>query len=226
MYISEEVVAFNNYCYVMCFVPMFISIMTEIQVISNLLLLKQRLNILNHLILEFKFDISNIFPKETGKPENHKNISAIRQKVFFISEMALKKQIKFKIPKKPNKSIFIKLCTICQSAQNIFKSFLKFLMKIVNLKQNTIFDKNFVQIKGNDKSYSIQKLKEMQKIHSKLYMIAELVSKVYGLQLIFIISIQFLTMTTLLYYCCMKTIRYYSCEVSTRKFLVINYNTF
>lgn len=192
----------------MCFVPMYISIMTEIQILSNLFLLKQRLDILNHLILEFKYSISNIFIKDIIKLDNEKNVSIVKHKIFFISEMALRKQIKFKIIKKQNKSIFSKLSKLWESSQDILKSFLKFVMKIVNFKQNTIFDKNFVQIKGNDKTYSIQKLKEMQKIHSKLYKIAELVSESFGIQMIFIISIQFLTVSTLIFYCCMKTIRY------------------
>ena len=147
MYISDEFIAFNDNCYIICLIPIFTSLMTEVQIISHLFLLKQRLNILNHHIEEYKFNVSNHFPKTLIKdqnPKKTKSISMIKNKLFSISEITLKNKIKFN-----NQQEQTKLYKFYVKSLNIFKKLLRFFMKIGNFKKNTIFDKNFEEIKGN-----------------------------------------------------------------------------
>lgn len=222
MYISQGV-TFSNMCVLICYVPFFTSTMTEIQIISFTLLIKERLKIMNHLIIEYKIKLN----LKTATFHDHKQsdiyaikYDLIRKKVFFISEFGHKNKHNLVnqtkccgISTKPNLNLFL----------NHVQSFWHFIKNLCNFRKTRIFNVNFQQLStninckrennyvdnnNNNLNYCIARLTDMQIIYSKLFKITELINKSYGIQVCFIICVYFITLTTLLYYCCMKIIRF------------------
>lgn len=222
MYISQGV-TFSNMCVLICYVPFFTSTMAEIQFISFVLLIKERLKIMNHLIIEYKIKLN----LKTATFHDHKQsdiyaikYDLIRKKVFFISEFGQKNKHNLVnqtkccgIITKPNLNLLL----------NPVQSFWHFIKNLCNFRKTRIFNVNFQQLStniyckresnlvdnhNNNLNYCIARLTDMQIIYSKLFKITELINKSYGIQLCFIILVYFITLTTLLYYCCMKIIRF------------------
>lgn len=211
MYISQGV-TFSNMCVVICYVPVFTSTITEIQFISFILLIKERLKIMNNLIIEYKMKLNTVNTATFHKHSDTYNIKSdlIRNEVFLISEFGPKNKHNLMIKTtKPNLNF----------NSNHVQSFCRFIKNLCNFQKTKIIDENFQQLSTNINTkynyddntklnYCIARLTDMQIIYSKLFKITELINKSYGIQVCFIICAYFITLTTLLYYCCMKTIRY------------------
>lgn len=215
MYISQGV-TFSNMCVLICYVPFFTSTMTEIQFMSFTLLIKERLKIMNHLIIEYQIKLN----AKTATFHEHKpaiiydtKYGLIRKKVFCIKEFGPKNQHNLTNQTKTHLKLQF----------NYVQTFWQFIKSLCNFRNTKISHANFPQLStninckresnyvdnnNNNLNYCIARLTDMQLIYSKLFKITQLINKSYGIQVCFIICVYFITLTTLLYYCCMKCIRF------------------
>lgn len=118
-----------------------------------------------------------------------KNIEIFYRKneetIFFINELVKPKKL-IEV-----KSYHNKLCNL----MNIFKSLISFN---INPPLEIPINLNF--------NY-MHRITEIQNIYTKLLRIIDLISYAYGTQIIAIIAIQFISLTTLMYYFTMKIVK-------------------
>ena len=155
----------------------------------------------------------------------------IRKKVFCISEFRLQNKHRINLQNQT-------MCCGINIKSNLklylihVQSFWYFIKNLCNVRKNKISnvnlqqlstninckrENNYVDNNNNNLNYCIARLIDMQIIYSKLFKITELINKSYGIQLCFIICLYFITLTTLLYYCCMKIIRFVIIQFKTKQ---------
>jgi hypothetical protein len=207
MYIAPSSINFDNLCMVICIIPMLTTAMCECRLFTYFLLMKERLRIINQSI---DFYRNNLHSDSHSESHNDRTIG-FRRKIFFITELSMgSKKINERVMKKTDnatKSNFlIKL-------KSMMLTWWRFIKQLLNVRKNKIFADNFdAQFKNaptNNFNYNhIERVCCMQIIYSKLYEISDLISSAYGIQIIAIISVQFITLTTMMYYGTMKIIRW------------------
>lgn len=192
----------------------------ECQLFAYFLLMKERLKIINLRINNLRracenesIDLyrSNLdsFATDECHNESVDRINDNKSKIFFISELVRsEKQIRT-----DNASRIVEIDNVRIGSKSNFAVKLKSIAitLIAKLKSAVFITENLdaqfksSALKNNDEF--VKQICNMQLVYTKLIQIADLISKAYGVQIILIISIQFLTLTTLLYFTTMKIIR-------------------
>jgi hypothetical protein len=174
----------------------------ECRIFAYFLLIRERLAIINITINSLKNDL------EVNESSFYKN-----ENVFFIaSELgSFKINEKFTMPLTTTKWIATK------SRLNFFQN-LKLKMQREWQLMKLIFTSDDKEMYVNDleatkhhrithANYHMKLLKTIQIIYTKLHIIPNLISTAFGIQIIAIISVQFITLTTLMYTFAMKITR-------------------
>lgn len=211
MYIAPSSVSFDNRCMLICLIPMLTTTFVECRLFAYFSLLTERLRIINKSI-DFYRNNLNSFSKAESHSADFDRMNTIRGKIFFINELVGSKKIDERVGVKTHngsKSNFrAKLKSTTASLWRVIKN-------LLNFRQNRIFADDFEAVfesrvveNNYEARHYAERVCSMQIIYSKLYEISDLISKAYGIQIIAIISVQFITLTTLLYYCTMKIIRW------------------
>lgn len=182
MYLSPTSIDFQDNCLLLCIIPMFVVIVTvECRLFAYFLLIRERLKVINELINVYREQLKNGIEDDD---------LIIKDKLFFITEFTQPSKAFFKAPQKPPSSL------------KIYWNFLKSLFDVrlgdtkVHCHSSDINAINFVE-----------HIMIIKSIYSKLYEISDRLTVAYGIQIISIIAVQFITLTTLLYYCSMKLVR-------------------
>lgn len=211
MYIGPTSVNFDNLCALVCIIPMLTTAMVECRLFAYFLLIKERLKIINQSIDCYRSNLDSSSNIECQNLNTDK-MKDIRSKIFFITELVGSQKINERVIAKSNngwKSNF------AANLKSMMSSIWHFIKNLLNIRKNKIFADNFeaayknASMKNNYDSHNyVERVCSMQIIYTKLCETSDLISKAYGIQIIVIIAIQFITLTTLLYYCTMKTIRW------------------
>lgn len=210
MYISPTSVFFDDLCIIVCIIPMLTTAMVECRLFAYFLLMRERLKIINQSIDFYRKNLNSL-PIVELHNANDDRMKGIRSKIFFITEFRSKKINERVRTKTDNgwKSNF------AEKHKSMMSSFWRSVKNLLNVRKNKIFVDNFDSVYKNDTMKNtlsshdyVEQVCSMQIIYSKLYEITDLISKAYGIQMIAIISVQFITLTTLLYHFTMKTIRW------------------
>jgi hypothetical protein len=141
-------------------------------------------------------------------------MNGIRSKIFFIAELGSHK-INDQVKRKKTVNGGYWKSNFAMKLKSSTWSLWRFIKNLLNVRRNKIFVDNFdaayknAVSKNNCRSGScIRLVCSMQIIYTKLHEISDLISQAYGIQIISIISVQFVTLTTLMYYSTMKIIRW------------------
>lgn len=199
--------SYDDLCMLLCIFPMLTTTMVECRLFGYFLLMRERLKVINEAIGFYRNNLNSI---ESNNGVDRMN--GIRSKIFFITEFGSSKinvEFNAKTVKRPQSNFADKLKSMLQRSW-------RFIKNLLNVRKNKIFATNFdaafknaaPEINHNSSDYYMKRVCSMQIIYAKLYEISDLISNAYGIQVIAIISVQFITLTTLLYYCTMKTIRW------------------
>lgn len=214
MYIAGSV-TFDDACIVICIIPMLTTAMVECRLFAYFLLMRERLKVINGSIDFYRSNLDSLRNVECHI-DSVDRMNGIRSKIFFINELVGSKKINDRVRwkktdngSKSNFAVKLKSMTTCGWS---------FIKNLLNVRTNKIFTDNFdAPFKNGASKHNfdyVQRVCTMQLIYSKLYEISDLISKAYGIQIIAIISVQFITLTTLLYYSTMKIIRWeLNCEL-------------
>lgn len=199
----------DDLCILVCIIPMLTTAMVECRLFAYFLLMKERLKIINQSIHFYRNNL-NSFPTLELHNANDDRMKGIRSKIFFITELGSKKINERVRAKTDNgwKSNF------AEKYKSMMSSFWRCVKNLLNVRKNKIFVDNFDSVYKNaamktnlSSNDCVERVCSMRIIYTKLHEITDLISKAYGIQIIAIISVQFITLTTLLYYCTMKIIR-------------------
>lgn len=211
MYIGPTSVYFDNKCMLLCIIPLLTTAMLECRLFAYFLLMKERLRIINKSI---EFYTNNLHSFSNTESYNDDRMDGIRKKIFFITELGSKK-INDRVMTKKTVNGAAWKSNFVEKLKPTMWSFWRFVKNLINVRKNKIFVDNFdaayknAVAKNNYHPERCMKLVcSMQIIYSKLHEISDLISKAYGIQIIAIISVQFVTLTTLMYYTTMKIIRW------------------
>lgn len=214
MYIAPTVAYFDKWCMLICIIPMLTTAMVECRLFAYFLLLRERLKVINQSIDFYRHNLNSCSHIASHNAnDNDRKTNVMKSKIFFITDLMRSNKINERVMKKTDngwKSNFaVKL-------KSMLLSFWRFIKNVLNVRKNKIFVdefdamyKSFMPRHNFDlKNNYVRRVCEMQIIYSKLYEISDLISTAYGTQMIAIISVQFITLTTMLYYCTMKLIRW------------------
>lgn len=212
MYISPTSVSFDNLCIVVCIIPMLTTAMVECRLFSYYLLMRERLNVINQSIDFYRHNLDSS-PYTESHNGNDSKMNGIKTKVFFITELVGSNKINERVMTRKTDNGW--KSNFPQKLKSMVTSLWRFIKNLLNVRKNKIFvdnfDAAFKNTSGNNciAHYNyMERIACMQIIYSKLYEISDLISKAYGIQIIAIISVQFITLTTMMYYCVMKIIRW------------------
>jgi hypothetical protein len=189
MYLGPLDVGIEDYCVLICVIPMLITATVECRLFAYFLLIRQRYKVINILIKFYKSKIEN----KKAAPMK------FDEKIFFIDEFV-----------KPRKTNFVNAFASVKTNKSKFKSFIYFLKSLINLNDdNSHRPYSNVQLEKsiNLKFNCTYRIMNMQVIYCKLHEIFDLVSSAYGMQIIVIIAVQFITLTSLKYYFTMRFLR-------------------
>lgn len=213
MYIAPTNVIFDKYCLLICIIPMLTTAMLECRLFAYFLLMKERLRIINQSI-EFYTNNLHSFSSIESHNANDNRTKGIKSKIFFINELGshkINEQVK---RKKTDNEGDAKSNFAVKLKSTVWSSW-RFIKNLLNVHKNKIFVDNFdaafknAMGKNNYNSHHYMKFVCSSRIiYSKLHEISELISTAYGVQIIAVISAQFVTLTTLMYYSTMKIIRW------------------
>lgn len=206
MYISPTAAFYDKFCVILCIIPMLTTAMVECRLFAYFLLIKERFKIMNQSINFYKSNPDSRSNFLHQKPNNEK-MKSIQNKIFFIAELRSEK-INERVRVKSDNGWKSNFAAKLKSLMSGFSSSIRNLPNILTKK---IFADNFEAIYSHNvpsKNHdSADFICNMQAIYTRLCEISDLINKAYGVQIIVIISVQFITLTTLLYYCTMKVIR-------------------
>lgn len=210
MYIGPTSVVFDNFCAVLCIVPMLTTAMVECRLFAYFLLMKERLQIINQSIDFFQSNLG-LFPDVVFKNTSGDKIKDVRSEIFFIAELGslkINERVKAKSDNGSKSNFETKL-------KSMMSTFWRFIKNSVNTGKNKLFANNFeaaykrILVKNNYDSHDyVHRVCSMQLIYTQLCETSDLISSAYGIQIIVIITVQFITLSTLLYYTSMKIIRW------------------
>lgn len=181
MYLSPTSIGVQDNCVLLCIIPMFVVIVTvECRLFAYFLLIRERLKVINELI--------NVYREKLKNSPHIEDDLIIKNKLFFISEFMQPPKTLLKMPPKI-------------SSLTVYWNFLKSLFdcRIGDTKVHCRSDTNSINF--------VEHIMIIKAIYSKLYDISDKINLAYGMQIISIIAVQFITLTTLLYYCSMKLVR-------------------
>lgn len=206
MYISSVGFA-NDMCMTLCLVPMLTVAVLECRIFAYFLLIRERLMVINETILYVKNDLNS--SSERNGERGQKSVNETN--IFFIaSELgSFKINGKFtsngdfneksrKVVTTTSKSNFIsKVKSIMQREKQLLKQILfssdddrrMYVRDLEATKHQRIIHAN----------YHMRLISTVQIIYTKLHEISNLISTAFGIQIITIISVQFITLTTLMY---------------------------
>jgi hypothetical protein len=208
LYLGPSNVYFDNYCLIVCIIPMLTTAMLECRLFAYFLLVKERLRIMNQSI---KFYTNNLH--SFGSIESHNanvdKINGIRSKIFFITELGSHK-INDQVKRKKTDNAGVWKSNFVVKLKSTTWRLWRFIKNLLNVRKNKIFVDNFDATYKNEmakNNYNAHTHHDLKIIYSKLYEISDLISSAYGIQIISVISFQFVTLTTLMYYTTMKIIR-------------------
>lgn len=187
--------------------------MLECRLFAYFLLMKERLRIINRSI-EFYTNNLHSFSNIESHNANDDRMNGIKSKVFFITELGSNKiNEQFKRKKADNR--------VCRESNFALKfkttkrSFWLPIKNLLNVCNKKIFVDDFSSVYKNtmaqnmfSSQHNVKLVCSIQIIYSKLHEISDLISSAYGIQIISIISVQFVTLTTLMYYSTMKIVRW------------------
>lgn len=117
----------------------------------------------------------------------------VKDKIFFISEFKQNFNLKMGIKK---------------SRENFIKTFMRFMKKSLFEQCETTTHCHDIE-DANSINY-VEHIMIIKSIYEKLYEIINFMNLAYGMQIISIIAVQFITLTTLLYYFSMRLVRWES----------------
>lgn len=178
MYLSPTSIEIQDNCLLLCIIPMFVVIVTvECRLFAYFLLIRDRLKVINELI--------NVYREQLNSTDD----LIIKDKLFFISEFVQPSKVFPKIPKNHTSRLKI--------YWNFWKSLFDFRLGDTKVQCH----------RGLNSINFVEHIMIIKSIYSKLYEISDRINVAYGTQIISIISIQFITLTTLLYYSSMKLVR-------------------
>lgn len=211
MYIGPSSISVDDHCMFLCVFPLMTVAMVECRLFAYFSLMKERLKVINQSIDFYRHNLNT-----NSVIESHNAIDGrmlgIRSKIFFINELVGSRKINERVREKTDngwKSHSV------EKLKSMVSGFWGFIKNLLNVRKNKIFVDNFdaayknpsTKINYHSRDY-VERICSMQIIYTKLYEISDLISKAYGIQIIVIISVQFITLTTILYYCTMKIIRW------------------
>jgi hypothetical protein len=202
MYIGPTgTVSVDDYCFLVCIIPVLTTAMVECRLFAYFLLLRERLRIINQTI-DFYRNSLNTNPVGFGHNVEKRMLDA-QSKIFFINELVGSRKINEQVKAKSDNGRMAKLKSMLASSW-------LFIKNLLNVRKNRIFDDNFDAAHKNSTTRLdyVERVCCMQNIYTKLYEISDLISRAYGIQIIAIISVQFITLTTLLYYFSMTIVRW------------------
>lgn len=208
-------ISLDNYCMLVCIIPMLVVAMVECRIFALFLLISERLQVINKSI-EFYTNNLHSFSSIESHNATVDRINGIRSKIFFITELGSNK-INEQVKRKKTDNGGEWKSNFAVKLKSTMWSWLRFIKNLLNVRKNQIFVDNFdaayknATTKNNYNVHTHQYMKlvcSMQIIYSKLHEISDLISSAYGIQIISIISVQFVTLTTLMYYSTMKIIRW------------------
>jgi hypothetical protein len=150
----------------------------ECRLFAYFLLIRERLKISNDLI--------DFYRKHLMKNECNDGDFIITDEIFFITEFKPIPKKKFLEPKAKSKNFF---------------NFIKVLLDFRNHHQTQKVYQDVSSINF------VERIMSIKSIYSKIYEISDSLNVAYGIQIIAIIAVQFITLTTLLYYFTMKLVR-------------------
>lgn len=211
MYIGPTSVSFDNLCIVVCIIPMLTTAMVECRLFAYFLLMKERLRVINQSIDFYRNNLDSHIEIHNA---NDDKINGIKSKVFFIAELIGSNKINERVMARKTDNGWKSNCP--QKLKSVVASLWRLIKNLLNIRKNKIFVDNFdAAFKNNCIAHNnyMERVDCMQIIYSKLYEISDLISKAYGIQIIAIISVQFITLTTMMYYCTMKIIRWEFVEI-------------
>lgn len=186
MYLSPTSIGIQDNCLLLCIIPMLLVANVECRLYTYFLLLRERLKVINKLI--------NLYKKEIKNARNFKDFM-VKDKLFFITEFMQPQKLKASLNK----------TNVAKNNDHAIKKIFKFLKCLFDFR---LGDNNFGVHCHDIKSINfVEHIMIIKSIHTKLYEISEIINVAYGLQIISIISVQFITLTTLLYYFFMKLVR-------------------
>lgn len=151
----------------------------ECRLFAYFLLIRERLKISNNLIEFYRKHISK-------KNESTDGDFIIMDEIFYITEFKPIPKKNFLEPKKKSKN---------------FVNFIKVLLDFRNYHQTQKFNEDVSSINF------VERIMSIKSIYVKIYEISGNINVAYGIQIIAIIAVQFITLTTLLYYFTMKLVR-------------------
>jgi hypothetical protein len=181
MYLSPTSIDIEDNCLLLCIIPMLVVATVECRLFAYFLLMRQRMKVINKIISDYRNKVRMSASEEF----------IVRDKIFFIAEF--KQMPKPKTEEK-------------KSRENLIKTFLKFMKNsLFELRETThCHDK---EDNANSINY-VEHIMIIKLIYGKLYEISDILNVAYGMQIISIIAVQFITLTTLLYYFSMRLVRW------------------
>lgn len=214
MYIGPTSINFDNACMALCIIPLLTTAMLECRLFAYFLLMKERLRVINKSIEFYTNNLHSFLTVVESHNANDDRMNGIRSKIFFITELGSHK-INDQVKRKKTVNGGNWKSNFAVKLKSTTWSCWRFIKNLLNVRKNKIFVddfeayKNAIVEKNNfDLESCIRHVGCMQIIYSKLHEISDLISKAYGIQIISIISVQFVTLTTLMYYSTMKIIRW------------------
>ena len=171
-------------CLTLCIIPMLVVSTVEFRLFAYFLIIRDRFKISNALI--------DFYRRKLSSEQKIGTEVIIRDEIFFISE--------FKpVPKKK----FLKV----KAKSGKFENFLTFLKVLPNFRNHHQNEEIYQEINS---TCFVERVMSIKTIYSKIYEISDKINNAYGIQIITIIAVQFITITTLLYYFTMKIVRWES----------------
>lgn len=201
MYVSS-VAEVSDICMTLCLIPMLTTAVLECRIFAYFLLIRERLMVINETILHLKNDLNS--RSNVKKSENESDV------YFIASELgSWKIDGEFSFDSKLT-------CRhgVVRSSKSNFASKLKSIMqREVQLVKQILFSSDddrrmYVsdleaakrqQRATHRANYHMRLTTNVQIIYTKLHAISNLISDAFGIQIIAIISVQFITLTTLMY---------------------------
>lgn len=178
MYLTPTSVEAQENCLIICIIPMLVVATVECRIFAYFLLIRERLKISNDLI--------DFYRKHLKKNASNDGDFIITDEIFFITEFKPMPKKKFLEPKSK------------------FKNFFNFIKTLLDFRNHHQTQKAYQDVSSIN---FVERIMSIKSIYSKIYEISDRLNVAYGIQIIAIIAVQFVTLTTLLYYFTMKLVR-------------------
>lgn len=170
-------------CLILCLVPQVLTVAVEFRLFAYFSLIKARFKLINSLINAYRTNIDKSLNRSAGGDVGA-SWTIVDGDIFYINDY-------------PRPSRFI------PPPQR--KRFLQIIKALLNFKAKIDIDPGENAINYNF-NY-VDRVMSIQTIYFKLLDIIELISEAYGMQIIALIAVQFITLTTLMYDFSMHTVR-------------------